>query len=88
MYTNSYSGPRLFIPSTLHGSCTLESGKINEEILKKNLEAAIDVYISRVDNIPCASTEIHLVKGAESTAYQEENKLLKVFLKGKKEEKK
>lgn len=77
----------LFIPSTLHGSCTVESGKVNEEVLKKNLSSAIDVYISRVDKAPCASTEIHLVKGAESNAYQEENKLLKVFLKGKKEEK-
>ena len=61
---------------------------MNEYILEKNLEAAIDVYISRVDSTPCASTKIHLVKGAESDAYQEENKLLKVFLKGKKEEKK
>ena len=77
----------LFIPSTLHGLCTLESGKINEEVLKRNLAAAIDVCINRVDCTPCASTEIHLVKGAESTTYQEENKLLKVFLKGKKEEK-
>ena len=77
----------LFIPSTLHGSCTLESGKVNEEVLKNNLASAIDVYISRVDGTPCASTEIHLVKGAEKNAYQEENELLKVFLKGKKNEK-
>ncbi|CAB3986652.1 Hypothetical predicted protein [Paramuricea clavata] len=39
----------LFIPSTLHGSCTLESGKVNEEVLKNNLGSAIDVYISHVD---------------------------------------
>ncbi len=77
----------LFIPSTLHGSCTVESGKVNEDVLAKNLASAIDVYISRVDGTPCASTEIHLVKGAENNGYQEENKLLKVLRKGKKKEK-
>ena len=76
----------LFIPSTLHGSCTGETA-LNEDVLRKNLESAIDLYISRVDGAPCASTQIHLIKGADSTTYQEENALLKIFLKGKKEEK-
>ena len=65
----------------------MEYGKINEDVLAKKLASAIDVYISRVDGTPCASTEIHLVKGAENNGYQEENKLLKVFLNGKKKEK-
>lgn len=79
----------LFIPSTLNGSCTLEGGTVvNEEVLKKNLESAIYLYIDRVDGAPCASTQIHLIKGADSTSRQEENDLLKIFLKGKKDEKK
>lgn len=45
------------------------------------------MYISRVDKTPCAGTVINLYKGADSKAHQEENDLLKVFLKGKKEEK-
>lgn len=53
-------------------------------MLRKNLESAIDVYISRVDGAPCASTEIHLYKGVDSAKYQEENEVLKVFLKGSK----
>ena len=56
----------VFIPSTLHGSCRSESGQIDQSLLRKNLEAAIDVYISRVDGAPCASTKIHMYKGAES----------------------
>ena len=77
----------LFIPSTLNGSCTLE-GDVDKEVLKRNLESAIDLYISRVDGAPCASTQIHLIKGADGTSYQEENNLLKLFLKGKKDQKK
>lgn len=53
-------------------------------MLRKNLDSAIDVYISRVDGAPCASTEIHLYKGVDSSKYQEENEVLKVFLKGSK----
>ena len=61
---------------------------MNKEVLKRNLNSAIDLYISRVDGAPCASTQIHLIKGADNTTYQDENELLKVFLKGKKGEKK
>ena len=57
----------MFIPSTLNGSCNLINGQVNKEVLHKNLNTAIDVYISRVDKAPCASTEIHLFKGANST---------------------
>ena len=77
----------MFIPSTLHGSC-LENGQINEDILFKNLNAAIDVYISRVNLSPCADTVINLWKGADSSLYQEERKAVNIFLKGKKNEKK
>lgn len=74
----------LFVPSTLNGSCLTDNGKVNETKLKENLSSAIDVYLSRVDGAPCATTEIHLFRGAESEAYQNENKLVKVFLKGSK----
>ena len=70
----------LFIPSTLNESCTLEGGTVvNEEVLEKNLESAIDFYIHCVNGAPCASTEICLIKGADSTAQQEENYPLKFF---------
>ena len=77
----------LFIPSTLNGSCMTHSGGVNEDTLRKNLDSAIDAYISRVDGSPCASTEIRLFKGSNSDEYQKENDLLKIFLKGKKPEK-
>ena len=55
----------LFIPSTWYGSC-LENGKVNSDILCKNLSSAIDVYLSRVNQSPCAGTVIHLWKGPDS----------------------
>ena len=74
----------LFIPSTLNGSCLTSSGGVDQNMLRKNLESAINVYISRVDGAPYASTEIHLYKGVDSAKYQEENEVIKVFLKGSK----
>ena len=62
----------LFIPSTLNGSC-ISGGNIDQDLLRKHLDAAIDVYISRVNKTPCAGTVINLYKGADSKAYQEEN---------------
>lgn len=72
----------LFIPSTLNGSCLSNGGKVNKEVLCENLSSAIDVYISRVDKAPCAGTEIHLFRGADSTNYQRENDLVITYLKG------
>ncbi|XP_028409254.1 uncharacterized protein LOC114531845 [Dendronephthya gigantea] len=77
----------LFIPSTLHGSCRSESGQIDQILLHKKLEAAIDIYISRVDGAPCASTHIHMYKGAESATERKESELLNIFLKGNKKQK-
>lgn len=78
----------LFIPSTLNGSCLKSGGKINEKLLHDNLSSAIDVYLSRVDKAPCAETEIHLFRGADSSNHQHKNKLVVTFLKGTKEAKK
>ena len=66
----------------------MDSGKINDDLLCKNIDAAIDIYISRVDQSPCARTVIHLTKGANSDDAQKEREILMVFLKGKAEEKK
>ena len=59
----------------------MDSGKVNKEILCKNLDAAIDVYISCVDKAPCARTEIHLMKGAHDEDNQKEQEIQVMFLK-------
>jgi hypothetical protein len=46
---------KLFIPSTLNGSC-MDSVKVNEEILCENMDAAIDVYVSHIPGVPKKST--------------------------------
>lgn len=68
------------------GSCTTESG-VNQERLKKNLEAATEVYINRCDKCPCGDTEIKLFRGADSTKLQELRPLLYTFLKGSQQKK-
>ena len=75
-----------FIPSTLNGSC-VQNGKVNEEILKKSLDSAIDVYIGHVDKCPCAGTVINLFKGACNTDLQHEQVAVKTFLSGTRKEK-
>ena len=75
----------LFIPSTIHGSNVDSTGQINKEQQKKNLEAAMDVYISAVDGAACCGTKINLLKGASgSTAeyYQQRREKLLIFLRG------
>ena len=74
----------LFFPSTLNGSCLSSGGKVDEKLHHENLSSAIDVYCSRVNKAPCAGTEIHLFRGADSTSQQLKNKLLTAFLKGTK----
>ena len=76
-----------FILSTLIGSCAVQNGKVNEEILKKSFDSAVDVYISRVDKCSCAGTVINLYKGACSTDLQHERVAVKTFLKGTRKEK-
>jgi len=55
----------LFIPSTLSGTC-MESGHINDQALKTNLQKAIDVYLSHVNYCPCGDTVIQLFEGADA----------------------
>lgn len=47
----------LFIPSTLSGSCIVD-GRIDNDILCKNLDLAIDTYISFANKAPCGNTVI------------------------------
>lgn len=75
----------LFIPSNLNGSCfDPETGKLDQERLKANMDLATEIYISRCDNAPCGETTIHLFKGADSTAEQELCSSVVTFLKGSK----
>ena len=72
-----------FIPSTLAGSCIdPETGAINHAKLAKNMDLAVNAYISRVNNSPCGNTIIKLYHGADSKEQQEVRKKLLVFLKG------
>lgn len=88
---NGYLGrghSSLFIPSTLCGSPT-ENGEINNDIFRKNLDTAIDTYISYVDKSPCGNTVINLYKGAENPDIRESTyrEKLKIFLKGSRQSK-
>ena len=80
----------LYIPSTIHGSNCDETGAVDYDKLKKNLETASDVYISRCDKAPFAGSQIHLFKGCNndlSKKLQERRPLLLTFLKGSKKAK-
>lgn len=79
----------LFIPSTLAGSCLDASscGGVNQGILKKSLEAAIEVYINRVDGSPCGDTCIQLYKGSGDQQLLHRRALLLTFLRGSKKKK-
>lgn len=61
----------LFIPSTLCCSTySPETGPLDAEV-RKNLEAAMDVYIDHVNQCPCGETVIHLFRGDDSSSFQE-----------------
>lgn len=76
-----------FIPSTLHGSPYSDNGEFDKEKHEKNMSAALDQYISRVDGTPCMKTVIHLTRGAENHDFVSRRNSLLVFLKGNKKEK-
>ena len=75
----------LFIPSTLAGSAfSPDTGAVDIDRVRANLELATSVYIDRVNNCPCGETVIHLYRGAESTSLQKTRQSLMVYLKGSK----
>lgn len=56
----------LFIPSTLGGSAfNPDTGEVDMNRVKNNLDLATSVYIDRVKNCPCGETVIHLYRGAD-----------------------
>ena len=75
----------LFIPSTLGGSVyNQETGLVDMNKVKENLDLAASVYIDRVNNCPFGETVIQLFKGADSTEFQIQRIHLMVYLKGSK----
>ena len=79
----------LFIPSTLLVSNLSSNGGVDETQLKKNLNAATDVYVNSVQPT-CAGQTVLMVKGSQSDV--SENFLnrrdnLNVYLNGSKQEK-
>ncbi|CAB4038298.1 Chromatin modification-related YNG2, partial [Paramuricea clavata] len=76
-----------FIPSTLHGVPYSENGEFDKKLHGKNMSAALDQYISRVDGTPCMKTVIHLARGAENHDFVSRRSKLMVFIKGNKTEK-
>lgn len=82
------SHANLFIHSNLQGSCfNPETGRIDQERLRRNIELATDIYISRAKGAPCGDTAIQLFKGADSSAKQHLQNDVLVFQKGTKEQK-
>ena len=82
----------LFIPSNLNGSCfDSDTGKLDNERLQKNMTRATEIYVERVNEAPCGTTNIHLYAGSELLdslklrghvlTYLKENKMQKEQLK-------
>ena len=79
----------LYIPSTLGGPVHTAKGT-DEDQLKKNLDLAADVYISRVQGTPCGEAKVQLYKGAdgpEAKKLLNRRQMLLKFLSGKSTEK-
>ena len=78
----------LFIPSMLCGSnIDSETGKIHRERVVSNIEQATEVYINGVNGSRCGETNIHLFKGADSSAYPDLHLHLLLYFKGTKAQK-
>jgi len=84
----SLAHSNLFIPSNLSGSCfDSETGKVDKEKLKTNMQLATEIYIQRVNNAPCGDTVIHLYPGADSGSKQELREHVLAYVKGSREKK-
>ena len=78
----------LFIPSNLNGSCfDPQTGKVDQDRLRRNMDQATEIYISRCNRAPCGDAQIHLFKGADSGVKQELRSDVLVYLKGSRVEK-
>ena len=79
----------LFIPSTMCGSSGRED-RVSQEKLKENIEAALGVYLDRVDNIPFESSVIQMYIGptqGRAQELKEQRDDFLTFLRGKKSDK-
>ena len=72
----------LFIPSTLGGSYTDSSCRVDRDKYRHNMNLAMDVYINRVNGSSCGGTCISLFKGADSSEKQTMRPYLIQYLKG------
>ena len=78
----------LFIPVNLNGSCfNPQTGKLDQERLKRNMDQATEIYMSRANGAPCSDTVIHLFKGADSSFNQDLRCNVFVYIKGTKSQK-
>ena len=78
----------LFIPSNLNGSCfDSQTGKLDQDKLRSNMDQATDIYISRVNGSHCGDTVIHLFKGSDSSENQGLRQDLLTYTKGTKSQK-
>ena len=78
----------LFIPSTLHRMpVNPDTGDIDEDRLRCNLNKATDIYIQRVNQCPCGDTVVNLYRGSDSSCFQAMRNKLQIFLKGSKKNK-
>ncbi len=76
----------MLIPSTLNGSnLDPQTGKVDREKHVRNMDLAMYVYLSRVDQSPCGGSPIHLFKGADSSKLQEMRTHLLPFLREQKQ---
>ena len=77
----------LFIPSTLCGSAETETGGVSQDRLHENMEAALQVYLDRVNDIPFGSSVIKMYRGAtdkHATELKDQRQNLLVYLRGTK----
>ena len=79
--------PIVALPGFLVACFNEETGKVDQDKLRVNMESAMDVYIARVSGSPCGDTLIHLFKGADSSEFQCMRKDVQIFLKGSKKKK-
>lgn len=72
----------LFIPSTICGEPYNDAGDFDETKHGKNMEAALQQYIARVDGTPCMRTTISLYRGVTGHDVIKRRSKLLVFLRG------
>lgn len=76
-----------FIPSTLCGSAETETGRVSQERLEENMEAALELYLGRINDIPFGSSVIKMYRGAtdkRATELKEQRQNLLIYLRGSK----